>query len=273
MKTVILATDFSDNSKNAIRYAINLLGKEGIHYLLINTYQEISVGTSVAVSMLDLLRDESIKGVAKVREELIEEFGESLDIESRTYYGNMAKTINNLADERQVDYAVVGTRGASGLDVFIMGSNTLEAVTSIKVPLLVIPIHTQYQPTKKIALAADYQHLDDLTLLNSMTFIANRQDAGIEIIHVQNDDHTGTIEDATEGLDIHNVVLDFDHKYSTVQNENVIAGIDSFVKDNDIQMLTMITRKRAFFERLFHKSVTKGIAKLADIPLLVLHQN
>lgn len=273
MKTVILATDFSDNSKNAIRYAINLLGKENIHYLLINTYQEISVGTSVAVSMLDLLKDESIKGVAQVREDLIEEFGESLDIESRTYYGNMAKTINNLAEERSIDYAVVGTRGASGLDVFIMGSNTLEAVTSIQVPLLVVPIKTQFEPANHIALAADYKHLNDIDLLSSMTFIAERQHAEIDIIHVQNDNHSATIEDATEGLDIHNAVVDFKHRYLTIQNEDVISGIDTYVKNNNVQLLTMITRKRTFFERLFHKSVTKSIAKLADVPLLVLHQN
>ena len=44
-----------------------------------------------------------------------------------------------------------------------------------------------------------------------------------------------------------------------------VCGILAFTERNEIQMLAMIARKHIFFDRLFHKSITKEMTKLSRI--------
>lgn len=272
MKNIVLTTDFSDNSKNAIEYAIKVFGFQDVNYILVNSYEQPSSGISIAVSMLDRLKDESLANMDAFHKELKETYGPELQLEKKTYYGSITNVINGMANEMEIDYVVVGTKGASDLDTLLMGSNTMEAVKNITIPLLVVPVNRKFEELTTIALAADYKQMTDSIDIASMVDIASRNNTKVRVLHVQNDDHKGTVEEAVEGLDIHNSLKGIEHEFITIQSNNVITGIDAYIQVNNVQLLTMIARKRSFFENLFHRSVTKGMAKLAGVPMLILHE-
>jgi nucleotide-binding universal stress UspA family protein len=58
--------------------------------------------------------------------------------------------------------------------------------------------------------------------------------------------------------------LHFDLAFGT----NVLEGIESYAKTNNIDLVVSIKRKRNFFQRFFSKSITKEMLFHTQIPVL-----
>ena len=209
MKKIILATDFSRNAKNAIEYGIQLFGIQGVNYIIVNSFVEPKATTNVVVSMNDLLRKESIKGLKVLEHSLTEQFP-SVSLDSRSLYGSIASVIEQITLDEKVYCVVAGTKGLSALERFVMGSSALDIIKNVKLPVLLVPEGSAFHSIERVALAADYHH--------------------------------------------------------------VVRWILAFTERNEIQMLAMIARKHTFFDRLFHKSITKEMTKLSRLPYLVLQE-
>jgi nucleotide-binding universal stress UspA family protein len=65
---------------------------------------------------------------------------------------------------------------------------------------------------------------------------------------------------------------DVRHQYFMEVNNKVTDGLEVFIKEKNIEMIALVAHQYNFFDRLFHRSVTKQVSKLADIPLLVMHE-
>lgn len=271
MKNVLLATDFSKNADNAIDYAVQLFGTEDVKYALLNTYEEPKAATSIVVSMNDMLRKESLKGLHEVEDRLVKKYP-GINLEVRCFYGSLPDTINKLAVDEEFEYVAIGKKGISALESFVMGSNAMSIVKYVKIPTLLIPENAQYNALKSIAFAADYEHLEDLSLIQPLKTIVKDCDAELKIVNVQSISKDVDYDHAVEGSELHNVLEGVNHQFFTEHNDDVVTGIYNFVKSKDIQLLSMIARKHSFFDRLFHKSITKEVTNLADTPYLILHE-
>jgi nucleotide-binding universal stress UspA family protein len=270
MKNVLITTDFSDNSKNAMNYAISMFGVKDVNFVVLNTYQDVSTSSTVMVSMVDTYKKDSIRLLGKLEEELLAAY-DGIQLETKSMYGSLTRCIGKLSGERIIDYVVLGTKGLTGLENFIMGSNTLEVIKSIKIPLLVIPSHSEYQGLHRIAFAADYDKLENANVLKPMVNLALRTGAEVKIVNVLEEDKAADINKAEQGFVLHGQLEDVRHQYFTEVNDKVIDGLEVFIKEKNIEMIALVAHKYNFFDRLFHRSVTKQVSKLADIPLLVMH--
>jgi nucleotide-binding universal stress UspA family protein len=78
MKQILLPTDFSDHSKKAIQYAIDLYGTSEVRYTLLNTY---FISSSHAQMATTKLREEMEEGAEKelkaLKSELISKYPEA----------------------------------------------------------------------------------------------------------------------------------------------------------------------------------------------------
>jgi len=271
MKNILLATDFSENATNAINYAIHLFGTEEVKYTLLNTYVEPRTSTNVMVTFGEILKKESLEGLAKETKTLREKY-EGLDLIQMSYYGVLSGVVNKMADEVKYDYAVLGTKGVSALENFIMGSNTLQVVKSVKLPLLVVPNSSVFDGLHRISFAADYEHLDHMHLLDPMVTLAKSHGAEVKIVNVSEEEKSADFAHAVEGFALHGIMDGVTHQFYTEVNSNVVDGLEKFNEEKDIELITMVARQHTFFDRLFHKSVTQEVSKLADVPMLVLHE-
>lgn len=268
MKNILLTTDFSDNARNALNYAINLFGTD-TNYTLLNTFTEPSSTTSVMVSIIDFLQKESREGLVKQKGALEEAFP-GVKINTQSQYGDLAKVINKISELDNYDYAVIGTKGASAFENFFIGSNTLNVVKTAKIPLIVIPENSTYSGLNKIAFAADYQHTDRLEIMQPLASLAKESNAELMIVNVRSEDDAN-YDQAIEAFGLHSVLEGVSHSFYSKKHENVVTGIEEFIKEEKVDVLTMVAHKHHFFDRLFHKSVTKQVSMLSDVPLLILH--
>jgi nucleotide-binding universal stress UspA family protein len=63
------------------------------------------------------------------------------------------------------------------------------------------------------------------------------------------------------------------HVVQTYKENEVVYGIEKFVKSFKPEMLAMFTVKRNFFDKLFDGSLTEEVAHSTSIPLLTLKKD
>ena len=81
MKKILLPTDFSDNARNAINYALSLYKDENCKFYLLNTYTPIIYNYDYRMSaggylgeVADVVRENSLEKLDEIEKELKEKF-------------------------------------------------------------------------------------------------------------------------------------------------------------------------------------------------------
>ncbi|MEL7120487.1 MAG: universal stress protein, partial [Bacteroidota bacterium] len=62
-------------------------------------------------------------------------------------------------------------------------------------------------------------------------------------------------------------------KLTHIESENVLKGLNRYAEDQQADLMIMSTGQRAFFDQLFHRSLTQQMAFHTRIPLLIFHFN
>ncbi len=138
-KQILIATDGSEYTKNAVDYGIDLAKNAGakLHAIyVVDTAAFASIPMDAAwESMYELLRqegDEATKYVADKAQ------AEGLVVERNTIEGHPAEEIIKYAEKNSISLIIMGTLGKSGLDRFLLGSVAEKVVRTSKIPVLVV---------------------------------------------------------------------------------------------------------------------------------------
>ena len=139
VRKILIATDGSEYTKNAVDYGIDLAKNTGAKLYaiyVVDTAAFASIPMDAAwESMYELLKqegDEATKYVAEKAE------AEGLSVERLTVEGHPAEEIIKYADKNSVNLIVMGTLGKSGLDRFLLGSVAEKVVRLSKIAVLVV---------------------------------------------------------------------------------------------------------------------------------------
>lgn len=267
MKRIGLPTDFSDNSKHAIKYAAKLF--KGAKFYLINAYDMPHAGVGVMVSILDMLKKESEEELVNLKKELIQEgvFSENDDVELVSEKGYVTDAVRTLVRPGKVDLIVMGTKGASGIQEVFIGSNTSEMISACSVPVLAVPEHTKIVAPKKIVFASDNKGYTSENILAPLQKLALNHDSEVLIVNVSNEQRDF---DSALSEELNQHLLGTNHSFHVEKNDDVVDGITDFVNHHESDMLVMVLRKLTFFEALFHSSKTKTMAMHTAVPLLAV---
>jgi nucleotide-binding universal stress UspA family protein len=272
MRKVLIPTDFSANAENAVKYSFDMLKNtdEKIEFVLLNSYTIPHSKNTMIMSITEILKRDSEEGMKRCLKKLKQDFPND-SIRSISMQGPLCTVIEILMKNEKFDLVVMGTLGAGGLKKVLLGSNTSEVVAKIKLPILIVPHEAIYCPPDNILFTTDFRPtrreeqvkilLDFATPLNSKIFILN--------IHRQK--HVLNVEQAVASSGLENLFAGIEHSYHYRMDEDIIEGIETFMKDNDIKIVAMIVRHLSFLESIFHKSLTREMAMHAKIPMLVLH--
>lgn len=268
MLTILVPTDFSDLSKVAMRYAIDMAKKMNGKVTLLHVIDTAQHASSMRLRLSSLI-DELVK--------MAEEDFAALLAEANKY--NKGKPLNysielgssfvdavaRFAKRHKANLIIMGTHGASGLKKVVMGSNTASLLEASNVPVLAIPSGSVFKKFRSVVYATDL--LNVAKEFKSLLSIVSKEKPMIHIIHVVPDKKTATTAESK----IDKVVIKSGYKNVLVRvlvNENTPAAINNYVKKLKVDVLTMFPHKHGFFERLFKPSVTKQLSFLNNAPLL-----
>ena len=143
MAKVLVPIDFSDSSKNALRYALDLRKTVNVSISTLHVADPpIKTGTKLIHKMQELAKDEDRLIINKKTKIFLAGMGRmsSKINEPIIRYGDVAKQIINVSIQDNFDIVVMGTRGASKLKETFIGSNTYSSLKMSVVPTIVVPL-------------------------------------------------------------------------------------------------------------------------------------
>ncbi|MCL7415781.1 MAG: universal stress protein [ANME-2 cluster archaeon] len=138
-KNIVIATDGSENSINAVEHAIEVarISKAKLFAVfVVDTGAFASIPVDMALgNMYEILKKEGDEAVKHV-EDLANKVG--LEIESYNVEGHPAEEIIKISENISADLIVMGTLGKSGLDRFLLGSVAEKVSRNSKIPVMVV---------------------------------------------------------------------------------------------------------------------------------------
>lgn len=153
IKTILIATDFSESSDNALRVGISAAGRHKADIVLLHVVDRFAhlQPSEVFLPEMKLLPDINYMVDYRLRE-----FSESLTkrtgikVKSMVLDGQPSEEICRLAFERKTSLIVIGTHGTSGLRGLFMGSEAYRIVKNAPCPVLTIPGNWKNNDFKKV---------------------------------------------------------------------------------------------------------------------------
>lgn len=263
---VLLPTDFSENADLACEYAFDIAKRSNGKVTVLNAYDLPYSDRSMTTSLLEVMKENAEKNMAKFQRKLKEKY--QVPFETEVRLGNPIRLIKEMAKKDHVDMVVMGTKGASGLEEILIGSNASSVIQNSDKPVLVIPPKANGKPIKKIVFASDFDLEGMDTAFKNLNAFAELNDAVIDVVHVQKDEgaKAGTRDAITKALN--NRVEEF----TILQSDNIEEAVIKEAKKEKADAIAAIAKSYGFFEGLFHRSLTTKLAYHSTLPLLVLHE-
>lgn len=271
MVKILVPTDFSPLSKVAIQYATKMSNKINgsvtLLHVITNVFEPLHSDLQERIKAVerDLVR------AAESDFKLILEEAEKLNstpnpVVAKIQKGkSFANSVKAFMKKSKSGLIVMGTRGASGLAKYVLGSNTVSILDISPLPVLAVPEKADFKTFKNVVYASDLKNLE--TELKMMCGYLRMFDSTLHVLHI-----------AKKGADVEKIqnsikatLKRVDYRKSTVTiqiNSKIDSAIDSFVKQIRADLVTMFTHKKSAYDKLFNRSVTKRMAFQSKVPLL-----
>lgn len=273
MKKILVPTDLSENANHALRYAMKLGKQTGFDeiFLLNATTVPVNPGDTL-LPVTKLLLEDSQKQMAEFLTEVKSwEDAEAFDIHIQSSVDDAVSAIRDYANKIQPDLIVMGTKGTSGIGEFLFGTVSAAVLEQSDIPVLVIPGDVPFQKISSIAFAADLKNIENMDSLRILKNLCIALQARLHIVHVASN-ATLNIEESKEKSDL----LDYFHglqlQFHSLTSESIYTGIEIFMQDFDLDAIAVLSRRRNFFEKIFHTSMSKRIAYRTFLPLLSMKE-
>jgi len=274
-KKLLIPIDFSVASENALNYGLSLASKIGAKIVLLHTYNfkpmvDIS---GQYISFSDLKAQTLAQGEQKLHElkTKITASHPEISLEYLLMQDNLAEAVEAVCKEQNIDLVVMGTKGASGFEEYLVGTNTAVVIESIKSPVLVIPSKAKFHDIKKILFTTDFQ-FDDVESLEALVEIAKIFKAKIEVVHFSKD-----IKLDEELLDWLKEICEERVDYKLINFTNLLEGstmlntLNKLIKKREVDLVSMSASDKPFLKKIFTGSYTQKMAYHTDIPFLAFH--
>lgn len=278
MKRILVPTDFSDNAYAALLYVSRLYSEETLQISLLHAFEDEENPLRVK---LDLSRSSTAIGSKEKQlinkgNELIAQIQHDVRTENHSYEmivtsESLAKTVNSIIAENNVDLVVVGSKGRSGIEDVIVGSNTIGLTESIEgCPLFIVPNEIHFILPTKIAFSSDFNEFYPISKLKPVTRLVRHFRSEIAIVHVGAE--TELTEEQRENYDRFALDLtEYDAQFHFISKKgNISDSLRDFIDSENIDLFTLAYHKHAFLKKLFREPVVNRIGKHKRVPTLII---
>ena len=276
MIKILLPTDFSDNSWNAIKYALQLYQNQECNFSLLHSYTpmiyqvELMQSSSLKFQVMDAVKEASKKRLDEFEQRISAEFNNPKHTFSQILsFNTLTAEINELYQGNVIDIIIMGTKGATGLTEVLFGSNTIHVLKKMKCPVLAIPSDFSFETPHEILFPSDYEIDFQEKQLQPLMDIASTYHARINILHVFYGKEL-TEKQKENRKKLERYLKSIAHLFHDIKNENIPKAITEFQLKARINLLVMINNKHSFFENLFFKSTINQIGFHLNVPFLVI---
>lgn len=286
---IILSTDFTDENKVLLPYAIDFLKDAGGEIIIFHAYMDnVFIGSNsypgnmdadnyfTTEILVELERNSQLNMKEKTQYlvDLIKEEGvDNITVRPILVSGDPEEELIELSKKEKPDLILMGTRGKGGKR-FLEGSLVKSVMTKCDVPMLFIPEGYSWRESKEVVYATDFSEYDILTLERIFNILKPYK-PHIHVIHFVEDSENPKEAIQMEQLEQAFLEKDFDGEihFQLVHTDNAPQALKIFCERNDISLSSFIAYRKGFFDFIFRDKLDKDAFLNLNIPMLTFKDN
>lgn len=271
---ILLLTDFSEVSKNAMEYALLIAKKTNAEIEVMHIITTTIDWVNISMEQ-EKLYPETITVIITAKNKMSEMLAvfkkNGIDAKESIVFNVGVENIPQYIAQKSIDLVILGSHGASGIKEFTLGSNAEKVVRHSKFPVLVVKNKPVKSQLSTIAFASNFNEnqLDSFQKIHNFSKLLNTELYLLYINTPYNFKETHSIDRM-----LHSFYENCKEKtckkhiYNAFNEER---GVKEFIKENPIDIFAIATQGRSSFVQLFSPSLTENIINHLDIPVLSIH--
>ncbi len=287
IRRILVPVDFSEYSRNACHYALNLAKKLGADIKILHVYYApivdlvpITDAYSIQVDMDINLREmesnarkQLLSFVSDIRNEAVERGMDGIKIGYSLREGIIEDEIARMARDYKPGIIVLGTKGKGEKQSDIIGSVVYRVLDRTRLPVLAIPEHSKYDAAKEVKNIAYVTHFDDsdYIAIRRLISIVSEFEVKVYCVHLSKNSEKNWDKVKMDNLRdyFRKVHRGIEVECHLLEGDDNIKEVEAFVEKYDIDLLSIVNRKRGLLARLFNPGLTRKLIYQSNIPLLI----
>jgi nucleotide-binding universal stress UspA family protein len=180
----------------------------------------------------------------------------------------IAKELNR----HEFSFVVMGMRKHSEAGR-LFGSSATAKIHNANYAVLIIPEDVSYHKPQTILLATDLEYTLDHKNVEVLRRISDQLDIVLHIVKVNEEKRLWDVSERNVGLQLIKNLPGVKYDWHFPVGENVRETILEEAKIENADWVVVAPHQLAWYEELFHKSVSRKLAFTTDRPLLILPAN
>lgn len=280
MKTLVIPVDFSIPSSHAIDYAADMCHHQDIRQIILFTHFHITLFEQlyptpdfIQPGEEEILDEKQriLKQLEDTKSKLLQKLNDQVTVKVRLFELPLLRAVLEVIDQEKPDVLLLGSSGPGGEESFI-GSKMIEIARISPVPVLIVPNETPYEPVTNVLIACDFRTLNHVSLLGRIHQIKHWPHPKLALLNV--DPRQKHLKPEHPNLEINGILKEilkeYEYELYYSDDSDILHGVLSFADEHHQQMIIALPGVHSFLYNLTHQSITEGLSKDANKPVLIL---
>ena len=275
MKKFLVPTDFSDTSKNAARYAVQMAATiPDSRIILYNVYDKIAAGSDGS-PLTESPEDRKIvlhHALKNLEIEISESTGVHMEFIAEEH-SSLIEAMTRFVRHNGIDLVIMGITGATRLEQIFMGSNTLNFINEDVCPVIIVPPAAGFKKIENVMFLSDFKDVSKSTPFDSIRKVLDLFKPVLHIVNVDTEHYIELTEEyKAERAKLETMFQAYSPQFYFMRLFDFLDAISSFTIDRNIDIIVTVPRSHSFVTGLFKTSHTTKLAYHSHVPLVAVHE-
>ena len=268
MKKILVPVDFSDVSKYAAEFAIDLAERSGaeivfLHSMHFNYFSDFPHAAGINLQqMINEVKD----AVENRLINFVETFQTKVKVSTETSGMHLVEAVKDTIKEQNIGLVIIGTKGSSGWSELLVGSNTERIVRWANCPVISVPSASSFDSIKKILVPIDLEEIQD-EFMEKLAKLQKLFSAHMEFLWVRTPHNIENNDAVTEEFNALIQKYGFrDSSFTIVKNVFPTDGILEQAAELGADMVAMATHSRRGISHWLSGSLTEDTVNHVNVP-------
>ena len=270
MKRILVPTDFSKYSEEALKVAAQIARKNNSEIILLHMlelpHQNIDfIAGGKSIPEIMYYKNKSVSNLENLMES---DYLKGINVSEAFELKKVTEGIIDASQKNKVDLIVMGSHGTSGFDELMIGSNAEKVVRLSDIPVLVVKKGTNNFKLNNFVFASDFSK-ETKKPFRKMIEFAKIFDSTLFLVMICTPNSFKTTHRAEKIM--RDFIADFDiENYSShIYNDtNIENGIVNFAESVGADLIGICTHGRTGLAHFFNGSIGEDIVNHALKPVL-----
>ena len=275
MKTIIVPTDFSDVSLNAVKYAADMACALNTNLALLHVVgiPKTFLESSPPIYSVSEVVEEAENELKLLKVQMMVRTHNKIDISIKTLIGEFVSALDDYCTSFKTYAIVMGAESTGSVERIFFGGKTISSVRKLPYPLIVVPDKVEFTGLKKVGLACDFINVIETIPVKEIRSLLIACSAELYVLHVSPDSGDSFSEETDEEAGWFQKILgEFKPKYRFIEGTDVEKGIIEFADKNKLDLLIVIPKRHNLVVQLFHRSHSKQLVLQSHVPVMAIHE-